>query len=117
MTIRIELPWPAKELSPNFRSRNHWLHTRAKKKARKHAWLATLEVVPPCFKHNGEPVRFFITAHPPVKRNRDDDNLKASCKAYRDGIADGMRTDDSCFREEFEWGEVVEGGKIVVTIG
>lgn len=28
-------------------------------------------------------------------RRRDDDNAAASCKAYRDGIADALRRDDS----------------------
>jgi hypothetical protein len=31
----------------------------------------------------------------PDARHRDDDNLAASCKAYRDGIADGLKVDDS----------------------
>lgn len=34
----------------------------------------------------------------PQERNRDDDNAAASCKAYRDGIADALRIDDSTLR-------------------
>ena len=29
-----------------------------------------------------------------MRRRRDDDNLAASCKAYRDGIADALGIDD-----------------------
>lgn len=117
MTAQIELPWPARALSPNARSRSHWPRTNAIKAARKYAWGATLAVLPPCFKHNGERLRFLITAYPPDKRARDDDNVKASCKAYRDGIAQAMGVDDKLFDERFQWGEPVCGGKVVVTIG
>ena len=116
MTAQIELSWPAKALSPNARSRTHWKRTRAIAAARKEAWGATMAVLPPCFKHNGERVRFLITAYPPDKRSRDDDNVKASCKAFRDGIAQAMGVDDSLFDERFQWGEPCKGGKIVVTI-
>jgi hypothetical protein len=30
----------------------------------------------------------------PTKVRRDDDNAAASCKAYRDGIADALKMDD-----------------------
>ncbi len=53
-----------------------------------------------------------LPAHPPTvtayslvfhfkeNRNRDDDNAAAACKAYRDGIADALRIDDSTLRIE-----------------
>lgn len=41
---------------------------------------------------------YSLAFHFPQKRNRDDDNAAASCKAYRDGIADALRIDDSILR-------------------
>jgi crossover junction endodeoxyribonuclease RusA len=117
MSAQIELSWPAQALSPNARSRTHWKRTRAIKAARAEAWGATKAVLPPCFKHNGTRVRFLITAYPPDKRSRDDDNIKSSLKAARDGIAEAMGIDDSLFDERFQWGEPCRGGKIIVTIG
>ena len=38
---------------------------------------------------------YSLAFHFPQERNRDDDNAAASCKAYRDGIADALRIDDS----------------------
>jgi hypothetical protein len=49
----------------------------------------------------GQPPAFTsysLAFHFPQERNRDDDNAAASCKAYRDGIADALRIDDSTLR-------------------
>lgn len=40
------------------------------------------------------PKTFTLKFYFPTNRNRDDDNAAASCKAYRDGIADALRIDD-----------------------
>lgn len=45
------------------------------------------EVIPPIASYS-------LAFHHATHRNRDDDNAAASCKAYRDGIADALRTDD-----------------------
>lgn len=44
---------------------------------------------PPAFR------TYTLAFHHPHRRNRDDDNAAASCKAYRDGIADALRIDDN----------------------
>jgi hypothetical protein len=41
---------------------------------------------------------YSLAFHYKKNRNRDDDNAAASCKAYRDGIADALRIDDSTLR-------------------
>jgi crossover junction endodeoxyribonuclease RusA len=118
-SIQIELGWPAKALSPNFRSRSHWPKTNALKKAKKEGHLSTLAAM----RGGGAPkwsnaiIPFSITAYPPDLRDRDDDNLKASLKGHRDGIALALGIDDSRFAERFQWGEPVKGGRIIVTIG
>ena len=117
MSLNIELGWPAKALSPNFRSRSHWPRTNAIKDAREWAYLAALEIVPKCFKHNGARMPFLITAYPPDKRERDDDNLIASLKAARDGIAQALGIDDKLFDQRLQWGEPVKHGRVVVSLG
>jgi crossover junction endodeoxyribonuclease RusA len=51
-----------------------------------------LPTQPPAF------TSYSLTFHYKENRNRDDDNAAASCKAYRDGIADALRIDDSTLR-------------------
>lgn len=113
----IELGWPAKALSPN--ARDHFMTvSRFKRAAHDTAFWATRAVMGTAkFPHTGERVAFVITAYPPDNRERDDDNLIASCKALRDGIAKAIGVDDKYFDQRLQWGEPVKHGKIVVVIG
>lgn len=114
----VELGWPAKALSPNYRSRSHWPRTRAIKAARLEGFVAAkaaLRANPLML--DGDRLSFVVTAYPPDKRIRDDDNVKSALKAARDGIAQALGVDDSRFDERFQWGEPVKHGKIVVVIG
>ena len=114
--MHIELAWPHKDLSPNGRA--HFMAvSRAKKDAREAANWSTRAVKPLGWKHDGSRLTFLITAYPPDKRARDDDNITASCKAYRDGVADALGVDDKLFDQRFQWGEPVSGGKIVLSLG
>lgn len=106
----ISLPWPARELSPNFRSRSHWPRTRAIGKARQVAWGLTLEA-----KARG--TLLAVTFNPPDRRHRDLDNLIAASKAFQDGIADALQVNDRAFRPEYRFGNPVKGGRVVVEIG
>lgn len=89
--MTITLPLPSSNLSPN--GRISW-RSKAKltKHARTNARLLTLAALngqtPPTFTH------YALTFYYPTKCLRDDDNALASCKAYRDGIADALRIDD-----------------------
>lgn len=116
--IEITLPFPPKHCWPNSRSRSHWPSARDKKKARQWAWAAAMEVLPPCFKSNGEPIQIKATLHPKPKGPAPDgDNVNAACKAYFDGIADALNVNDRLFCvAEPEFAERVPGGKVVVRI-
>ena len=89
--MTITLPLPPKSLSPN--GRVHWKNkARLTKHARTNAKLITLAAL------NGSTpfpyTHYALTFYYPTRARRDDDNCLASCKAYRDGIADALRIDD-----------------------
>lgn len=112
----ITLPWPAKQLSPNFRSRSHWPRTNALRSARHTAWVLALKGG-----WGHQPLRperdLIITFCPPSRRRFDRDNLIASIKAYQDGIADALGCDDNTFRPAYKFGEPVSGGAVLVESG
>lgn len=116
--MRIELAWPDEALSPNSRP-HHIAKWRASKAAKEAAGWATKIVKPRDWDHDGSRLNLTFTAHPkPVARNRDDDNIVASLKSARDGIAAALGIDDSLFdTQPLQWGEPVNGGKIVVVVG
>ncbi len=111
--IAITLPWPSPKLSPNWRG--HWA-TKAPvtKRARAAAWAAT-KAARAYVAHDG-PIAMRVTFHAPDKRHRDRDNCIAACKAYMDGLADGLGVNDRRFEPTYAWGEPVKGGKVIVTI-
>jgi hypothetical protein len=115
--LTIELGWPARALSPN--SRAHWAERhRFAKAAKDTAYWALREKLPPCFKHNGARMSLTIIAHPPSSRTRDDDNLIASFKPFRDGLALALGCDDSLFDQQpIQWAEPCKPGKVIVCIG
>lgn len=82
-TVTVTLPLPAKCLSPN--ARVHWAKkAKATKNARFMAYIALAMPYPPRW----ERATLGMTFYWPTKAAHDDDNAAASCKAYRDGIAD-----------------------------
>jgi crossover junction endodeoxyribonuclease RusA len=115
---RLELPWPAKELSPN--ARGHWAKmARFKKGARELAQWTTYEagLVDTSLMHLlPSPLQITITFCPPDKRRRDLDNAIASFKSAQDGIADALGIDDSKWAVSYRFGEVVKGGRVVVEL-
>lgn len=116
--VLIELGWPAKALNPN--SRDHFMTvSRYKKAAKDTAYWATKAAIGRAeFPHDGEAkVPFVITAYPPDKRGRDDDNLIAQMKAARDGIANALGVDDKFFDVRVQWAEPVANGKVTVLVG
>lgn len=93
--IRIELPWPPRELHPN--ARLHWAaKSPITRKARLWAQQATYAAG---IRQFDPDIPFAIKATvvfcPPDKRARDIDGMLSSCKAYLDGIADVIGVDDS----------------------
>jgi len=107
------LPWPDKHLSPN--QRVHWAkRAKASKQARKIAFSLAQQAgwdknsflemnrccVPDIYSIDYLTKRYdlILDFYPPNKRRRDDDNLIASFKPYRDGIASALGMDDFRFR-------------------
>ena len=94
--IRVALPWPPRELSPN--SRCHWaVKAKAAKKYKADAWALTLHATPVYLPHTG-PVQVSMTFHPPDERRRDWVNMLSSTKNGIDGIAQALGIDDSRFQ-------------------
>ena len=90
----VTLPWPLRELSPNWRG--HWAKKAKAVKAYRKACFVLAKEAGLLFDGPGE-VHLWITFNKPSRRATDDDNLVASFKAGRDGIADAMGIDDSRF--------------------
>jgi crossover junction endodeoxyribonuclease RusA len=66
----------------------------------------------------GEKIALRIVFVPPSRRRYDDDNLLASFKAGRDGLADALGVDDRAFVTTLSVsGDVVSGGAVIVTVG
>jgi len=88
----IIFPLPPSTLSPN--ARVHWrVKAKAAKKYRRDCHLATL-----CWlehNHVDEPIEITLQFCFATNRKRDDDNLIASFKSGRDGMADALGIDDS----------------------
>lgn len=116
--LRVELPFPPADLSPNKR-----LHWRQKADAvalyRATCHLMTFAELPPIdrgrWPYDGE-IPISVTFFPPDNRRRDRDNMLASFKAGFDGIADALGVDDNRFIPTHRVGEVVKGGKVLVEI-
>lgn len=109
---QILLPWPAKALSPN--ARGHWSQkSRAAKSYRMQCFLFAKKagLVAPTGR-----ILLQLEFLPPTSRRRDDDNLLASFKAGRDGLADALGIDDSLFVSQVQIGEVHPGGAVRVTL-
>lgn len=98
--MTITLPIPHSDLWPN--SRKHWrVKSKKTKEARHSAWVRTKgsfaedeSATIGRSNFTGYTLSFFY----PDARRRDDDNAQASCKAYRDGIADALGVDDNTLR-------------------
>ncbi|OLF82681.1 hypothetical protein AWH63_06660 [Marinobacter sp. C18] len=124
--MRVSLKWPDKILSPN--SRTHWRKrsevVRAYRWAAKVRTRSAIQLYKWDLKRLREVVaaggclHVFIEFYPPDARRRDDDNLVASFKSGRDGLADALKIDDRHFRihPRLMSGQIYPGGMVMVTI-
>jgi crossover junction endodeoxyribonuclease RusA len=108
----ITLPWPPKELSPNFKRRKHWRYYVPQARCYRSVCRALTYA---SGIRTGKIVE--ITFFPPDRRRRDDDGMIGAFKAGRDGIADALGCDDHTFRPAYHFGEPVKNGRVVVRIG
>jgi crossover junction endodeoxyribonuclease RusA len=107
----LVLPWPPKELSPN--ARVHWsVRSKKAKACREIAYWETKRLMAAGAWQNlpaeGK-IELHLDFYPPNRRPRDDDNLVASFKAFRDGIADALGIDDKRFKTRHEVMDMVCG--------
>ncbi|MEN6547925.1 MAG: endodeoxyribonuclease RusA [Armatimonadia bacterium] len=111
--MKIILPWPPKELSPNARS--HWSKKAKAAKSYRHA--CRIITFASGIKAPDGRVLLVLEFVPPNRQRRDDDNLVAAFKAGRDGIADALGIDDSRFTTQFSMrAEPVKDGAVIVEI-
>ena len=112
--LTITVPWPKRELSPNFRSRTHWAKTRAVAAYRKGCGWEAVAQGAKAFSADIVDVR--VTFFPPDRQARDLDNMIASFKAGQDGIADAINVPDHLWSTSYAVSEPVKRGQVVVEI-
>jgi crossover junction endodeoxyribonuclease RusA len=122
MTLRIEIPWPDKRLSPN--ARLHWRPKAAiTAKARADAHFLALEAAGYSLGTiladlaGEDRIPLTVTFYPPDRRHRDDDGMVSMFKAARDGIADALHVNDRRFAPNYRFETPEKPGKVVVEIG
>lgn len=117
--MNLELPWPPKELTPNFKRRKHWSAYRGKQ-AKYRAdcgWLTKQHLLAEGLAITPSGLRIAsITFYPPDRRRRDDDGAIGAFKAGRDGVADALGVDDHTFRPTYRFAEPVKNGKVVIVL-
>jgi crossover junction endodeoxyribonuclease RusA len=112
----IELPFPAKILWPN--GRGHWAAKAKAFKAHKEwAYLAAKDPLWRCYIDTAERVNWSVTIHPKTAHAIDDDNARASLKAYQDGLAWALGVNDSQFNApSLTFGEPIKGGLVRIEV-
>lgn len=112
----INLPWPPKEVWPNFRARTHHARSRGLKQARAWAVLATKADMPRPDLPEGQ-IKLLLTFHKkPSGPAPDRDNCLSSAKAYLDGIAEAWGVNDRRFEPSVIIAEPRKGGAVIVSI-
>lgn len=115
--LELTLPWPNTALSPN--ARVSWaVKAKATKAAREYAYWVTKQAARHAEISADGLLLLQFTFHAPTSRHRDDDNLIRMCKPFRDGIADGLSTNDHRFRTgtPIFARKIVAGGLVSVQI-
>jgi len=110
----IILPWPPKELNPNWTGKLRD-KLRAKKQYKHDCFWETERQLDRKIDGSGKvPVQ--IEFYPPDRRGRDDDNMIGAFKNGRDGMTDAMKINDKMLKPSYSVCEPVKGGKIVVRL-
>lgn len=110
--MKIELPWPPKELSPN--ARLHWAKLAKVKKAYR-AECAYWAIKQGAVKVQADKLHLSLTFYAPTRRAYDLDNALARMKAGLDGLADVLGVDDSKWSLSIARGDTT-GGSVTVVI-
>jgi crossover junction endodeoxyribonuclease RusA len=110
--MKVNLPWPPKELSPNFRG--HWAAVyKRKKEYKEDCWILCKQAK--LTKPDGDRIVVNMKFFPPTKHARDQDNMVAAMKAGLDGVAAAMGVDDSLFDIKIEVAQEFSN-KVEITI-
>ncbi len=109
----IELPFPAKILWPN--GRGHWAaKARAFKQHKMWAYIVTSASTA---RVGTGRIKWSVVMFPKTAHAIDDDNARASLKAYQDGIAQALGVDDSRFdAPTLTFGKPFKGGLVSIVI-
>lgn len=117
--MKVVLPWPDKLLNPNSRAHHRKVapvKAAARENAAKATWAAAPAAVRSAVASGQGKIELTIKFFPPDKRHRDDDNMVASFKAARDGIADGLKVNDRRFRAQYVFADPEAPGRIEVIL-
>lgn len=110
--MKVTLPWPPKELSPNYRG--HWAAVyKRQKQYKEDCWILCKQAR--MAKPPGDRIEVTMRFYPPTNRNRDQDNLVASMKYGLDALAAAMGVDDKLFDIKIEVSPEF-GGKVEITV-
>ena len=110
----IELPLPAKILWPN--GRGHWAAKAKAFKAHKE-WAYIAGMVGHRMAPADARIDWSVIMHPKTAHAIDDDNARASLKAYQDGLALALGVNDSQFNApSLTFGEPIKGGLVRIVI-
>lgn len=111
--MRVTLPWPPLEMSPNARA--HWAtKARAAGRHKRDCQILCMGVGIRALGWDGMAVS--LTFHPPSARRSDLDNMLAAMKAGLDGLAAASGVDDSRWQITIARGEPVKGGAVDVAV-
>lgn len=109
--VRVTLPWPPKELSPN--ARVYWREKNQAVGQYKTACWAIL--TQHRIKLKGK-TKFKITFCEPDRRARDTDNLIGSFKAGQDALSLVTIVNDRLFEITYARGEPIKGGAVEIEV-
>ena len=99
---RLVLPWPPKELSPNYSG--HWApQASAKKKYRFAVRMLALQAKWQMAEEG--PIKLEVEFYPPDNRQRDRDNTISSFKSGQDGLADAWKINDKRIQCDYKFND------------
>ena len=99
--FRVVLPWPDWDLSPNGTT-NKNKRARLTKDARWQAKILAMEAIGLGNWVDNRDQLFAIWMFcPPNNIRRDTGNMRATMKAWQDGIFDALSSDDSAIKDEY----------------
>lgn len=112
----IVLPFPTKILWPN--GRGHWAaKAKAFKEHKEWAYFGLLASSVYVAAGNKGRINWSVTIHPKTAHAIDDDNARASLKAYQDGLALALGVDDKQFNAPtLTFREPIKGGLVKIEI-